>query len=177
MTPLTDQHAATVVVRLGGGGAAVVAARGRAFTAAHCLRGLRVGDVSQGLRLIRVWRRWDLALFETARPSTLRLAAPDTLRPTRPVTLVGWTGEVVTQPASLTQVVASRARAIGNRDVCSGDSGSPVLQGGRLIGILIATTGPTRGTNRRCATTAIFTRLDALAVRCAIDAAWTDWMA
>lgn len=176
MTPLNDQDAATAVVRLGGGGAAVVAARGRAFTAAHCLRGLRVGDVSQGLRLIRVWRRWDLALLETARPSTLRLAASETLRPTRPVTLVGWTGELVTQPASLTQIVATRARAVGDRDVCSGDSGSPVLQGGRLIGILIATTGPTRGVNRRCATTAIFTRLDSPAVRRAVDAAWATWM-
>lgn len=164
------------VVRLHGGGAAVVTAQGQAFTAGHCVSGLRVGDVSQGFRLVRVWRRWDLALLETSRESTLRLAPVDGLRPSRQVEVFGWDDGIVVQSSTLTRLAGSRARAVGHADVCSGDSGSPVLQAGRAVGIVIATTGPRRGANRRCASTAIFTRLDAPAVRRAVDTAWRAWL-
>jgi Trypsin-like peptidase domain len=166
--------------RFGGEGTIVSLADGRAFTAAHCVAAADGGAgtvlVAWGGRQWRVVRRWsprgrDLAWLEVVEPRRttsgarrrppLTIAAPDVLRPGLEVVFHAHTGRrFVRRRAVVVSVSATRAVAEvrSPAGVADGDSGGPVLAGGRLAGIVIARLGAPRSSH--ASSHLVLTRLD-----------------
>ena len=164
--------------RFGGEGTIVSLDDGRAFTAAHCVAAAdgRAGTVlvAAGGRQWRVVRRWsprgrDLAWLEvtgslrtsTARRADTRLAPPGVLRPGVEIVFHAHTGRrFVRRRAVVVSVSATRAVAEvrSPAGVADGDSGGPVLAGGRLAGVVIARVGAPRSS--RASSRLVLTRLD-----------------
>lgn len=164
--------------RFGGEGTIVSLADGRAFTAAHCVAAVdgRPGTVvvAAAGRQWRVVRRWsprgrDLVWLEVADqrrvpapdPDDARLALPGTLRPGVELTFHAYTGRrFVRRRAVVVSVTATRALAEvrSQAGVADGDSGGPVLAGGRLAGIVIARLGAPRLSH--ASSRFVLTRLD-----------------
>ena len=164
--------------RFGGEGTIVSLADGRAFTAAHCVAAVdgRPGTVLVAAdgRQWRVVRRWsphgrDLAWLEvvgsaaprSADPRAARLAPPGTLRPGVELVFHAHAGHrFVRRTAVVIAVSATRAVAEvrSPAGVADGDSGGPVLAGGRLAGIVIARLGVPRSS--QASSRLVLTRLD-----------------
>ncbi len=164
--------------RFGGEGTIVSLADGRAFTAAHCVAAVDgcpgTVIVGPGGRQWRVRRRWsprgrDLVWLEVVRPcpghpasrNDTRLARPGSLRPGVEVVFHAHTGQrFVARRAVVVSVSASRAVADvrSPAGVADGDSGGPVLAGGRLAGIVIARLGAPRSAH--ASSRLVLTRLD-----------------
>lgn len=164
--------------RFGGEGTIVSLDDGRAFTAAHCVAAVdgRPGTVvvAAGGRQWRVVRRWsprgrDLAWLEvvdqsrmrTPSPNDERLAPPGTLAPGVEVVFLAHNGQrFARRKAVVVSVTATRAVAEvrSPAGVADGDSGGPVLAGGRLAGIVIARLGTPRSSH--ASSRLVLTRLD-----------------
>jgi len=163
--------------RFGGEGTIVTLSDGSAFTAAHCVAAVdaRPGAIvtsTDGHRW-RVVRRWSprgrdlltlLAVEGRRRGRTVsvaRLAGQRTFRPGVTVTFYGFTGTSFrARRAVVTGVTATRvvAHVLSRAGVRSGDSGGPVLVGGRLAGIVVARRGA--GSPAGASREVVITRLD-----------------